>query len=348
MKKKILSILLSLVMIFSLVSCKKDIKDVVYVYNWGEYIDESLLRDFEKETGIKVVYEVFEQNEDMYMKLKNGGSNYDVVVPSDYMIERMISENMLEEIDREKIPNFKNITEDFLNEDYDPEGKYSIPYLWGTVGIVYNSKLIDEKVDSWNILWDEKYKDEIIMMNSTRDSIGVALIKNNYSMNSRNIDELNKAKEDLIKQKPLVFAYLVDETKSQMVNGEAKLAVMYSGDALTAMEENENLRYVVPKEGSNIWFDSMCIPKGAKNKENAEKFIDYILRPEVSAAIGEYVGYSLPNKEGVKLLPEDMQNDEVAYPNLKELPKMEVFKDPKDINSVYDDIWAEVKLSKYD
>lgn len=348
MKKKILSILLSLVMIFSLVSCKKDIKDVVYVYNWGEYIDESLLRDFEKETGIKVVYEVFEQNEDMYMKLKNGGSNYDVVVPSDYMIERMISENMLEEIDREKIPNFKNITEDFLNEDYDPEGKYSIPYLWGTVGIVYNSKLIDEKVDSWNILWDEKYKDEIIMMNSTRDSIGVALIKNNYSMNSRNIDELNKAKEDLIKQKPLVFAYLVDETKSQMVNGEAKLAVMYSGDALTAMEENENLRYVVPKEGSNIWFDSMCIPKGAKNKENAEKFIDYILRPEVSVAIGEYVGYSLPNKEGVKLLPEDMQNDEVAYPNLKELPKMEVFKDPKDINSVYDDIWAEVKLSKYD
>lgn len=348
MKKKILSILLSLVMIFSLVSCKKDIKDVVYVYNWGEYIDESLLRDFEKETGIKVVYEVFEQNEDMYMKLKNGGSNYDVVVPSDYMIERMISENMLEEIDREKIPNFKNITEDFLNEDYDPEGKYSIPYLWGTVGIVYNSKLIDEKVDSWNILWDEKYKDEIIMMNSTRDSIGVALIKNNYSMNSRNIDELNKAKEDLIKQKPLVFAYLVDETKSQMVNGEAKLAVMYSGDALTAMEENENLRYVVPKEGSNLWFDSMCIPKGAKNKENAEKFIDYILRPEVSVAIGEYVGYSLPNKEGVKLLPEDMQNDEVAYPNLKELPKMEVFKDPKDINSVYDDIWAEVKLSKYD
>lgn len=348
MKKKILSILLSLVMIFSLVSCKKDIKDVVYVYNWGEYIDESLLRDFEKETGIKVVYEVFEQNEDMYMKLKNGGSNYDVVVPSDYMIERMISENMLEEIDREKIPNFKNITEDFLNEDYDPEGKYSIPYLWGTVGIVYNSKLIDEKVDSWHILWDKKYKDEIIMMNSTRDSIGVALIKNNYSMNSRNIDELNKAKEDLIKQKPLVFAYLVDETKSQMVNGEAKLAVMYSGDALTAMEENENLRYVVPKEGSNIWFDSMCIPKGAKNKENAEKFIDYILRPEVSAAIGEYVGYSLPNKEGVKLLPEDMQNDEVAYPNLKELPKMEVFKDPKDINSVYDDIWAEVKLSKYD
>lgn len=348
MKKKILSILLSLVMIFSLVSCKKDVKDVVYVYNWGEYIDESLLRDFEKETGIKVVYEVFEQNEDMYMKLKNGGSNYDVVVPSDYMIERMISENMLEEIDREKIPNFKNITEDFLNEDYDPEGKYSIPYLWGTVGIVYNSKLIDEEVDSWDILWDEKYKDEIIMMNSTRDSIGVALIKNNYSMNSRNIDELNKAKEDLIKQKPLVFAYLVDETKSQMVNGEAKLAVMYSGDALTAMEENEDLRYVVPKEGSNIWFDSMCIPKGAKNKENAEKFIDYILRPEVSAAIGEYVGYSLPNKEGVKLLPEDMQSDEVAYPNLKELPKMEVFKDPKDINSVYDDIWAEVKLSKYD
>src|SRR5699024_4492672 len=326
MKKKILTIILSVVMILSITSCKKEEKDVVYVYNWGEYIDESLLRDFENETGIKVVYEVFEQNEDMYMKLKNGGSNYDVVVPSDYMIERMISEDMLDEIDKEKIPNLKNITEEFLNEDYDPEGKYSIPYLWGTVGIVYNSKLVDEEVDSWDILWNEKYKDEIIMMNSTRDSIGISLIKNNYSMNSRNIDELNKAKEDLIKQKPLVFAYLVDETKSQMVNGEAKLAVMYSGDALTAMDENEDLRYVVPKEGSNIWFDSMCIPKGAKNKENAEKFINYILRPEVSAAIGEYVGYSLPNKEGIKLLPEEMQNNEVAYPDLKKLPKMEVFK----------------------
>lgn len=348
MKKKILTIILSVVMILSITSCKKEEKDVVYVYNWGEYIDESLLRDFENETGIKVVYEVFEQNEDMYMKLKNGGSNYDVVVPSDYMIERMISEDMLDEIDKEKIPNLKNITEEFLNEDYDPEGKYSIPYLWGTVGIVYNSKLVDEEVDSWDILWNEKYKDEIIMMNSTRDSIGISLIKNNYSMNSRNIDELNKAKEDLIKQKPLVFAYLVDETKSQMVNGEAKLAVMYSGDALTAMDENEDLRYVVPKEGSNIWFDSMCIPRGAKNKENAEKFINYILRPEVSAAIGEYVGYSLPNKEGIKLLPEEMQNNEVAYPDLKKLPKMEVFKDPKDINPIYDDIWAEVKLSKYD
>lgn len=346
MDKKIISLFIFFIMIVSIVSCEKDNKEVVYVYNWGEYIDESLLKEFEDETGIKVIYEVFEQNEDMYMKLKNGGSNYDVVVPSDYMVERLISENMLEKIDKSKIPNIENINEEFLKADYDKSGEYSIPYLWGTVGILYNEKQVNEKVDSWNILWDKKYKDEIIMMNSTRDSIGVALIKNGFSMNSRNQEELEKAKDSLIEQKPLVYAYLVDETKGQMVNGEAKLALMYSGDALTAMEENKDLKYIVPKEGSNIWFDSMCIPKGANNKENAEKFINFILRPDVSAKIGEYVGFSLPNKAGVELLDEEIQKNKVAYPDLKTLPNMEVFKDPKDINPIYDDIWAEVKLSR--
>ena len=325
----------------------KDIAgEKLYVYNWGEYIDESILKDFEKETGIKVIYETFTQNEDMYMRIKEGGSNYDVVVPSDYMIERMISEDMLMEMDMSKLSNFKNIGEDYLNMEYDPEQKYSVPYFWGTVGILYNKKMIKEKPESWSVLWDKKYKDNIIMMDSTRDSIGIALIKDGYSMNSRNMKELEQAKNDLIEQKKIVMAYLVDEIKSQMVNEEAALAPVYTGDAIVAMNENENLDYVIPKEGSNIWFDAMVIPKEAKNVENAYKFIDYVLRPEVSAKIAEYVEYSTPNTEAYKLLENDLNFKEVAYPDLSQYPNLEVFKNPSDYNKIFTDIWAEVKAAR--
>lgn len=325
----------------------KDIAgEKLYVYNWGEYIDESILKDFEKETGIKVIYETFTQNEDMYMRIKEGGSNYDVVVPSDYMIERMISEDMLMEMDMSKLSNFKNIGEDYLNMEYDPEQKYSVPYFWGTVGILYNKKMVKEKPESWSVLWDKKYKDNIIMMDSTRDSIGIALIKDGYSMNSRNMKELEQAKNDLIEQKKIVMAYLVDEIKSQMVNEEAALAPVYTGDAIVAMNENENLDYVIPKEGSNIWFDAMVIPKEAKNVENAYKFIDYVLRPEVGAKIAEYVEYSTPNKEAYKLLEKDLKFKEVAYPDLSQYPNLEVFKNPSDYNKIFTDIWAEVKAAR--
>ncbi len=325
----------------------KDIAgEKLYVYNWGEYIDESILKDFEKETGIKVIYETFTQNEDMYMRIKEGGSNYDVVVPSDYMIERMISEDMLMEMDMSKLSNFKNIGEDYLNMEYDPEQKYSVPYFWGTVGILYNKKMVKEKPESWSVLWDKKYKDNIIMMDSTRDSIGIALIKDGYSMNSRNMKELEQAKNDLIEQKKIVMAYLVDEIKSQMVNEEAALAPVYTGDAIVAMNENENLDYVIPKEGSNIWFDAMVIPKEAKNVENAYKFIDYVLRPEIGAKIAEYVEYSTPNKEAYKLLEKDLKFKEVAYPDLSQYPNLEVFKNPSDYNKIFTDIWAEVKAAR--
>ncbi|MDL2311000.1 spermidine/putrescine ABC transporter substrate-binding protein [Peptostreptococcaceae bacterium OttesenSCG-928-C18] len=347
--KKTKFIIIFLISIFLLVSCKDEAHtgEKVYVYNWGEYIDESVVKSFEKETGIKVIYEQFTQNEDMYMKLKEGGSNYDIIFPSDYMIERLIKEDMLKEINMKKIPNIKNIGKQYLNMEYDPEQKYSIPYFWGTVGILYNEKLVDEKVDSWDILWNKKYEYKIIMMDSTRDSIGISLIRNGYSMNSRNLKELEVAKKDLIAQKPIVRAYLVDEMKGQMVNNEAVLAPAYSGDAMDAMSENEDLKYVVPKEGANLWFDAMAIPKNAKNVENAEKFINYILEPENAAKIADYIGYSSPNVEGVKLLDEEIQNSEVAYPNLEKLPKMEIFKNPSDFNTVYTEIWAEVKAADF-
>lgn len=318
----------------------------LYVYNWGEYIDETILKDFEEETGIKVIYETFTQNEDMYMRIKEGGSNYDVVVPSDYMIERMISEDMLLPMEMSKIPNFKNIGKEYQNMEYDPEQKYSVPYFWGTVGILYNKNMVKETPNSWKALWDKKYKDNIIMMDSTRDSIGIALIKDGYSMNSRNMKELTQVKKDLIEQKKIVMAYLVDEIKSQMVNEEAALAPSYSGDAIVAMNENENLDYVIPKEGSNIWFDAMVIPKDAKNVENAYKFINYILRPEVGAKIAEYVEYSTPNVESYKLIKDDIKFKEVSYPDLSKYDNLEVFKNPSDFNKVFTDIWAEVKAAR--
>ncbi|WP_099203399.1 ABC transporter substrate-binding protein [Miniphocaeibacter massiliensis] len=351
-KTKILLILMTLVLV--LVSCKDDSKngekvsgEKVYVYNWGDYIDESVIKSFEEETGIKVIYEQYTQNEDMYMKLKEGGSTYDLIFPSDYMIERLISEDMLQEIDMRNIPNLKNIGKEYLNMDYDKEQKYSIPYFWGTVGILYNEKFVKEEVDSWGILWDKKYEHKIIMMDSTRDSIGISLIRNGYSMNSRDMEELEIAKKDLIKQKTIVRAYLVDEMKGQMVNNEAALAPAYSGDAMEAMSENEDLKYTVPKEGANLWFDAMAIPKNAKNVENAEKFINYILEPENGAKIADYIGYSSPNVEAVKLLDEEIQNSEVAYPDIKKLPKMEIFKNPSEFNSVYTEIWAEVKAADF-
>ena len=338
-------ILLFLLTIMVLTSCSKDESNVLYVYNWGEYIEPALLDKFEKETGIKVIYDTFEQNEDMYMKVKEGGSNYDVVVPSDYMAEKMIKQGMLEKIDYSKIPNFKYIDQRFRNLDYDPKNEYTVPYMWGTVGILYNKNKVKEKVDSWNILWDEKYKDNIIMMNSTRDTLGVALKRLGYSMNSRNDAELEKAKQSLIKQKDLVLAYLVDETKTQMVNEEADLAVMYSGDAIVSKGENENLEYVIPKEGSNLWFDTLAILKNAKNKENAEKFINFMTNPENAQLNAEYIGYSLPSTQARKLLDKEIQEDQTAYPDLSKHKNMEIFKDPSDFVEKYDDIWADIKAN---
>ncbi|MDD6905807.1 MAG: spermidine/putrescine ABC transporter substrate-binding protein [Finegoldia magna] len=338
-------ILLFLLTILVLTSCSKDDSNVLYVYNWGEYIEPALIEKFEKETGIKVIYDTFEQNEDMYMKVKEGGNNYDVVVPSDYMAEKMIKQGMLEKIDYSKIPNFKYIDEKFKNLDYDQKNEYTVPYMWGTVGILYNKNKVKENVDSWNILWDEKYKDNIIMMNSTRDTLGVALKRLGYSMNSRNEAELEKAKESLIKQKDIVLAYLVDETKNQMVNEEADIAVMYSGDAIVAKGENENLEYVIPKEGSNLWFDTLAILKNAKHKENAEKFINFMTDPENAKVNADYIGYSLPSAEAKKLLDKEVQEDGTAYPDLSKHKNLEIFKDPSDFVEKYDDIWADIKAN---
>jgi spermidine/putrescine transport system substrate-binding protein len=337
----ILSVLVLSMSIFA-VGCGGSDKPTLNVYNWGDYIDMEVLHQFEEEYGIKVVYDTFATNEDLYVKLKQGGSSYDVVFPSDYMIERMIKEDLLTTIDKNNISNWSKIGEEFLNLDYDKNNDYSVPYMWGTLGIIYNKTIVNEPLDSWADLWNEQYKGQIIMYNSQRDSLAVALKKLGYSINSRDEKELEEAKQELIKQKPLVHAYMGDEVKEAIISGEAAIAVVYSGDAVYMKWENPDLEYVIPKEGTNLWFDAMVIPKNAKNKESAEKFIDFMTRPDIAAKNVEYIGYSSPIPEAVKLLDEDIQNDKVAYPDSEELKNTEIFSDPTDVLQVYDRIWTEV------
>ena len=300
----------------------------INVFNWGEYIDESLIKDFENETGIKVNYSTYDTNEIMYQKIKTNPGTYDIVIPSDYMIEKMIKEDLLEKIDFNNIPNYKYIGEKFKNLPYDPTNEYSVPYTWGTVGIIYDSTVVTEPVTSWDILWNEKYKDNVYMYNSLRDSLAITLVKNGYSLNSTNANEINVAKEDLLKQLTLTNPiYVIDEVRDNMISGEKALAVVYSGDASYIMSQNPDMKYVVPNEGSNKWFDAIAIPKDAPNKAGAEAFINFLCDPENAKTNIEYIEYSTPNTGAFELLDDEVKNNPAAYPSDAVLERCEVFTD---------------------
>lgn len=319
------------------------------VYNWGEYIDPEVLTMFEEETGIDIVYEEFETNEILYPKISSGAIAYDVICPSDYMIQRMIENDLLSEINFDKIPNLKNIGKQYLEQSrqFDPENKYSVPYCWGTVGILYNKMMVDEPVDSWSILWDPKYKDNILMQDSVRDAFGVTLKYLGYSLNSIDLDELTEAKNLLIEQKPLVQAYVIDQVRDKMIGNEAALGVIYSGEAIYTQKENPNLEYVIPKEGSNIWIDSWVIPKNAEHKENAEKFINFLCRPDIALMNFEYITYSTPNEAARELIEdESIRNSEIAFPDLSKYDNLETFQYlGTEADQVYGDLWNKVKSS---
>lgn len=319
------------------------------VYNWGEYIDPEVLTMFEEETGIDIVYEEFETNEILYPKISSGAIAYDVICPSDYMIQRMIENDLLSEINFDNIPNLKNIGKQYLerSRQFDPENKYSVPYCWGTVGILYNKMMVDELVDSWSILWDPKYKDNILMQDSVRDAFGVTLKYLGYSLNSIDLDELTEAKNLLIEQKPLVQAYVIDQVRDKMIGNEAALGVIYSGEAIYTQKENPNLEYVIPKEGSNIWIDSWVIPKNAEHKENAEKFINFLCRPDIALMNFEYITYSTPNEAARELIEdESIRNSEIAFPDLSKYDNLETFQYlGTEADQVYGDLWNKVKSS---
>ncbi|WP_462392023.1 ABC transporter substrate-binding protein [Clostridium cadaveris] len=343
--KKIIALALtSVISVGLLAGCgSKSSAEVLNIYNVGDYIDEDLIPKFEKETGIKVVYEKYDTNEIMYQKIKSGGSKYDLVFPSDYMIEKMIKEDLLQKIDYSNIPNYKNIDEKFKNASYDPKDEYSVPYFWGTFGIMYNKTMVSDPIESWDILWNEKYKQQILMLDSVRDTMGIALMKLGYSQNSINEAELKKAKEELIKQRPLVLAYGNDDIKDRLLGGEAAMGIVYSGDAITLMEEDKNLAYAIPKTGTNKWIDAMCIPYNAENKKEAEKFINFMLDAQNAKQNIDYINYSTPNKAAFELLDEEVKNNPVAYPSDDIVKKSEFFIDLGDKIKLYDDLWLEIK-----
>ena len=322
----------------------------VVVYNWGEYIDPDTISMFEEETGIKVIYDEFETNEIMFPKIEAGASKYDVVCPSDYMIKKMIENDLLAEINYDNVPNAKaNIGQQYwdMSKEFDTENKYSVPYCWGTVGILYNKTMVNGPVDSWSILWDEKYADNILMQDSVRDAFMVALKLNGYSMNSVNPEELNAAKESLIAQKPLVQAYVIDQVRDKMIGNEAAIGVIYSGEAIFTQRENPDLEYVIPKEGTNVWIDSWVITKNAPNKENAEKFIDFMCRPDIALKNFEYITYSTPNDAARELIEdEDIRNSKIAFPTLNDYSNLETFTYlGEDADALYNELWKEVKSS---
>ncbi|MCM3765143.1 PotD/PotF family extracellular solute-binding protein [Neobacillus niacini] len=318
------------------------------VYNWGDYIDVELIKRFEKETDIKVIYETFDSNEAMMTKIQQGGTSYDVAVPSEYTIDKMRQDDLLIPLDHSKLPNLKNIDQRFMDLPFDPDNKYSVPYFWGTVGVVYNpSKINGKKITSWNDLWDPAFKNEILLIDGAREVMGMGLNSLGYSLNDTNKKHLQEAKTKLDKLTPNVKAIVGDEIKMLMANEEASIGLVWSGDASEIMSENEDLDYVVPKEGSNLWFDNMVIPKTAKNVDGAHKFINFMLDPEVAAQNTDYVGYSTPNKAALKYLPKEVVEDERFYPSPELTEKLEVYENLGKRNlAYYNELFLQFKMHR--
>ncbi|WP_066287840.1 ABC transporter substrate-binding protein [Bacillus sp. FJAT-29937] len=318
------------------------------IFNWGDYIDQELVKRFEKETGIKVIYETFDSNEAMLTKIEQGGTSYDIAVPSEYAIDKMRQENLLIPIDHSKVPNLQYIDSRFMDLPFDPGNEYSIPYFWGTVGIAYNKEMLgDLEITSWDDLWDPKFKNQILIIDGAREVMGMGLNSLGYSLNDTDEKHLIEAKEKLDLLTPNIKAIVGDEIRMLLENGEAGIGLVWSGVAQEIMWENEDVEYVVPEEGSNLWFDNMVIPKTSKNPEAAHQFINFILDPEVAAQNTEYVGYSTPNKGALEFMDEEVISDERFYPDEEMTAKLEVYENlGKRMLAYYNDLFLEFKMHR--
>lgn len=326
----------------------------INVYNWGEYISDGseegtldVNAEFTKLTGIKVNYSTYATNEELYAKLKGGGSSYDIIIPSDYMISRMIKEYMLEKLNFDNIPNFKYIKKNFVNPAYDPDNSFSVPYTWGTVGIIYDETLIEEENIDWDILWNEDYADRILMFDNPRDAFAISEIMLGYSINTENEEELEKAAQKLKEQKSVVQAYVMDEIFDKMGAGEALIAPYYAGDAITLMDEYEDLAFVIPESGTNLFIDAMCIPASSKQKDAAEMYINFMCEPDITYATTTYIGYSTPNTAAFDMLDDEVKNDGISYLSDEYLNEnTTVFYNLSDeANQKMQDLWTEMKSS---
>ena len=362
MKKKILSVIFSVLLLICLMApvCfaedgEKDYSHLrgtsINVYNWGEYISDGsegsldVNKEFTKRYGIKVNYTTFESNENMYNKLQSGGANYDIVIPSDYMIAKLVEEEMLVELDYSNIPNYKYILPKYKNLYYDPENKYTVPYTVGMVGLIYNTTMVDEEVDSWSILWDEKYKGEILMFNNPRDAFGIAQFLLGQSVNTHDVEDWNEAIELLKEQRPLVASYVMDEVYNKMEGGEAAFAPYYAGDYLTMADVNPDLAFVYPKEGVNYFVDAMCIPKTAENKEAAELYINFMLEEDIAVANANWICYASPHALVLESDDYELKGEPVLYPEESDMPKTESFQNLSyDIQNYMSQLWSELKV----
>lgn len=349
--------LLVLLLPFTLAGCdmfaeeEEEGEDILYVYSWGDYISEDVLGQFEEETGIHVVLDEYDTNESMYPRIAEGAEAYDVLCPSDYMIDRLIGKGLLQPLDFDKLPEArKNIDPDFFVQAraFDWDGKYTVPYCWGTVGIMYNTKLVDEPVDSWSILWREKYRDNILMQDSARDAIMIPLKLMGRSMNTTKTEYLMAARDMLVTQKPLVQAYGVDDIRDKLSSGEAALGVIYSGEAIKLMKSNPDLKFQpAPEEGTNVWIDGWVIPKNARHVDNAHKFIDFMCREDIAAANFKELGYSTPNITVREQVEEEMgEYIDIAFPPEKVYKGQESYSYlGEDLDKLYTRLWLQVKVS---
>jgi len=330
----------------------KDAGITLNVYNWGEYISNGtdgsmdVVKEFENLTGIRVNYTTYDTNESLYAKLKSGGGNYDVIIPSDYMIGKMAAEGMLEELDPANIPNAALIGDAYRSKPFDPQNKYSVAYTWGLVCIVYNRTMVDEGdlEQGWGILWDEKYAGQVLMFNNSRDAFAIAGKLLGNSINPGSVQEIEQAAEKLKEQKSVVQSYVMDEVFDKMGGGEAALAPYYVGDGVTMMADNPDLAMFIPAEGTNIYIDAMCIPKGSRNKEAAEMFINFMCETQVALANAEYICYSSPQVEVPALLDEETRENEMMYPGADMLSRCETMEVlPDELNSAMDKAWSDVR-----
>lgn len=319
--------------------------DKLVIYNWGDYIDPELLTKFTKETGIEVQYETFDSNEAMYTKIKQGGTTYDIAVPSDYMIDKMIKENLLVKLDKSQISGLDNIGDEFLGLSFDPKNDYSIPYFWGTVGIVYNTTMVKQAPEHWKDLWREEYRNDIMLVDGAREIMGLGLNTLGYSLNTKNYERLEEVEQKLNSLTPNIKAIVGDEMKGYMIQGDAAIGVTFSGEASEMLSSNEDLRYVVPSEGSNLWFDNLVIPKTVKHKKEAYAFISFMLDPKNAAQNAEYIGYATPNKAAKALLPDDIKNDKAFYPSEKTIANLEVYDNlGEKWLGIYNDLYLQFKM----
>lgn len=321
-------------------------KQNLIIYNWGDYLDPQLIKKFEHQSGYHIVYETFDSNEAMFTKIKQGGTAYDITVPSEYMVSKMRKAHLLDKIDQRKLPNLKYIGRSFLHQPFDPQNAYSVPYFWGTLGIVYNDKFVKPgSIKNWNDLWSSKFRRNILLVDSARDAMGMALVSMNYSMNTTNSLKLKLAQTKLENLAPNIKAIVADEMKMYMVQNEAAIGITWSGEAKEMMANNSHLHYIVPASSSNLWFDNLVIPKTVKNKKAAYEFINFMLKPDNAAQNARYVGYATPNERAKKELPAKIRDDHEFYPSAKRLAKLQVYRNLNpQITQKYNDLFLEFKM----